>query len=121
MRKEAIITTLAAVLIALFAMTPLVYKLHKSIPAPLAIVDLQKLMVEQQDLVFKPIGGGAGLTDAQRTALEQSTVEYAKKLSVAVDQLAKECHCILLNKAALLSDATDIYDYTDEIREALKK
>lgn len=110
---------LLGALFALLALSPLGYGLYRHIPPRVVTVDLQAIVEEQQKSLFDSLSKGGELSADQRATVEKSTVDFAKKLSAAVDTLGEECHCVIINKAALLGGET--VDYTDYVRERLKK
>lgn len=116
---NAIVTAI----ILLLAISPVVYFAYKRIPKPIAVVDLQQLMQEhEKSMVFQLQLNNGSVTDQQRQAYNQSSLIFAQKLSFSVEQLGKNCKCILVNKAALLtSTGSGIIDYTAILRESLKK
>ena len=119
MHKEQWLTALVASLITLLALAPVGYALVKNMPPRIATVDLQKLVEEEQDRALAGIGkGGQEGSDPQRAAAELRMVEFAKRLSASVDSIGLECHCVLVNKAALLGGVT--VDYTPMVRERLR-
>jgi hypothetical protein len=117
--RSAFLLVLLSVLATLMALTPVGYVAWRNLPPRVATVDLQKLVEEAQKPVIDVLGKGDSVSGAQRKAVEKLTVEFAGKLSGAIDTLGTECHCVLINKAALLG-GTHI-DYTDLVRERLKK
>jgi len=119
MRSEYFLTVLVSVFVTLLALTPVGYMAYRNMPAPVATVDLQKLVQEAQKPTIDVLGKGDSISEAQRAAVEKLTVEFAKRLSVALDTLGAECRCVLVNKAALLGGTT--IDYTDLIRERAKR
>jgi hypothetical protein len=83
-------------------------------------VDLQKIVEEDQKRLLDLIGeSGGNLGDDRRAASEKMTADFARRLSVTVEQLGEECHCVLINKAALLAGTAT--DYTDLVRERIKR
>lgn len=118
MHKEQWLTALVAVLITLLALAPVGYVLFKNLPPRIATVDLQKLVEEEQNRALEAIGKGAANSDSQRAVVEQRMVEFAKSLSASVDSIGLECHCVLVNKAALLGGVS--VDYTPMVRERLR-
>jgi len=96
------------------------YGAEKRLPPPIATVDIQKLVLEDQQHTLDAIGKtGDGLTDAGRERALKMTSEFAKRLSSAIDQLGGECKCVLVNKAALLTNGTA--DYTDLVRNKIQR
>lgn len=120
MRKENIGIVLASVLTTLVALAPVAFMAYRSIPPRIATVDLQRLIEEDQkrtlDVLTKSNGA---VSEEQRATLQKLTIEFAKKLSASVDQLGVECHCVIVNKAALLGGTA--IDYTDIVRERIKR
>jgi hypothetical protein len=93
------------------------YSIYKHTPPQVATVDLQKLVEEDQKRLLDLIGVGS--SPDKGALADKMTAEFAKKLSVVVDEVGKECHCVLVNKAALLAGTAT--DYTDIVRERIKK
>ena len=86
----------------------------------IATVDLLLLVEENQAQAFAMLGNGTNvLTEEQRAKLEDSSANFAIRLSSAVEQLGEECQCVIVNKAAILGGVA--VDYTDLIRERIKK
>jgi hypothetical protein len=113
-------TALVSTCITLIALFPIGYTAYKHSPAPLATVDLQKIVEEDQKRLLDLIGASGGnVSDDKRAVGEKMTAEFAKRLSTAVEQLGLECHCVIINKAALLAGTAT--DYTDLLRERIKK
>lgn len=110
-------TALVSTVFTLVALAPVAYSIYKHTPPQVATVDLQKLVEEDQKRLLDLIGVG-GSSDKQALA-DKMTADFAKKLSVVVDELGKECHCVVINKAALLAGTAT--DYTDIVRERIKK
>lgn len=96
----------------------MLYILHRNTPPHIATIDLQLLVEEDQKRMLGLLGEGTNVTDQQRHMVEKLSVDFAKKLSLSVSNLEKECHCIILNKAAILGGKS--IDYTDLIRERMK-
>ncbi len=96
------------------------YVFYRNLPPRIATVDLQKLVVEdQQRLLNKITQGGGHATEEQRAAMQVLTVDFAKKVSGAIDTLSQECHCVLVNKSALLAGSPA--DYTDWVRKKVQQ
>lgn len=116
---NAIVTAI----ILLLVVSPVAYSIYKRLPKPIAVVDVQKLMQEHESSMLVQLQANNGsVTDQQRQLYNQSSLMFAQKLSFAVEQLGKDCQCILVNKAALLtSTESGIIDYTATLRESIKK
>lgn len=111
---------LVATCFTLIALTPIAYIIYKHMPPQVATVDLQKIVEEDQKRLLDLIGAtGGNISDDKRAIGERMTAEFAKRLSTVVEQLGQECHCVIVNKAALLAGTAT--DYTDLVRERIKK
>ena len=110
-------TALVSTIFTLLALAPVAYSIFKHTPPQVATVDLQKLVEEDQKRLLDLIGVGS--SPDKGALADKMTAEFAKKLSVVVDEVGKECHCVLVNKAALLAGTAT--DYTDIVRERIKK
>jgi len=119
MRREYLITVSISVLATLVALTPIGYVAYKNRPARIATVDLQKLIEEEQKRTMDLLNKGGSVSDEQRATVEKLTIDFAKKLSTTVDDIGADCHCVIVNKAALLGGTT--IDYTDVVRERIKR
>lgn len=106
-------------LITLIALAPVGYVLWRNFPPPIATVDLQKLVEEDQQEIMELFSKDGDITDDQRAKAEKRTVDFAKQLSTVIDRLGAECRCVIVNKAALLGGVT--IDYTDLVREQIKR
>lgn len=119
-RVGLLATALVSTCLTLLALTPIGYVIYKRTPPQVATVDLQKIVEEDQKRLLDLIGAAGGnLSDDRRAVSEKMTAEFARKLSVAVEQLGEECHCVLINKAALLAGTAT--DYTELVRERIKR
>lgn len=114
------ITALVSTCMTLLALIPVAYMAFRQIPPQLVTVDLQKIVEEDQSRLIDFIGAAGGSVTAEKRALgEKMTADFAHRLSKGVDQLSAECHCVIINKAALLSGTA--IDYTDLLKERIKK
>jgi hypothetical protein len=120
MRKENFLLVAVAVLLALLFMAPVAYMAFRNLPSPVAQVDLQKLVEEEQQRSIDVLQKGNGsVSDEQRTAFEKRSIGFAKQLSESIDTLGHQCQCVIVNKAAILGGS--VIDYTDAIRQRMKK
>ncbi|MFY4698872.1 TrbI F-type domain-containing protein [Burkholderia glumae] len=112
MRYDLMLTGLGAVVATLALAAPVVYRLKQDQPSQIVVVDVQKLIGDEQSALLKQFNNGdpVHMTDAARDQATQHAGEYAKRLSAALDQMGAECHCVIVNKAAVL--AGDAPDYT---------
>lgn len=104
--------------LTLLTLAPVAYVMWRNMPARVATVDLQKLVEENEKRVLAVLGKGENITLEQRAAVEALAVDFAKKISLAVDAIGADCHCVIVNKAALLGGLT--VDYTDQVRARLQ-
>lgn len=117
-RMRYVIPALLSTLLTLVALAPVAYVINRNMPPSVATVDLQVLVEEDQKRTLEVIGKGGEVTDEQRAVAQKLTIDFAKKLSNTVDALGQECHCVIVNKAALLGGLT--IDYTDQVRARMK-
>jgi Tfp pilus assembly protein PilE len=112
---------IVSAIIVLMVLAPIGYVGYQRIPKPIAVVDVKALMEEEQAKWIQQLQQNSGsLTDDQRAAYNQSSMLFAQRLSSSIEQLGKECQCVLVNKAALLtSSGSGILDYTQVIRERI--
>ncbi|HDR9497274.1 TPA: hypothetical protein QDC06_000468 [Burkholderia cepacia] len=114
---------LASSMVTLAVIGPLLYTTSAHRAAPVATIDLQKLVEAAQArqlAAFRASHGAQAVpsaSDAQ--AAVDDTGRFARELSVAVDALGRTCRCVLVNKAAILNTET-VADYTDTLRTQLK-
>lgn len=113
---DTLTTVLLTAALVLVAMSPVAYAIYKRTPPEVAVVDLQKLVEEDQTRLLEVLGSSN--LDQKRDIAERMTADFAKKLSATVETLGNECHCVLVNKAALLGGTA--IDYTNEVRRRLK-
>lgn len=117
-RMRYVIPAVLSTLLTLVALAPVAYVINRNMPPSVATVDLQVLVEEDQKRTLEVIGKGGEVTDEQRVVAQKLTIDFAKKLSGTVDALGQECHCVIVNKAALLGGVT--IDYTDQVRARMK-
>ena len=118
-RTRIAMQTLLSAFIAMLALSPVAYVLHRNMPPRVATVDLQMLIEEEQKRMLDVGSQDSDVTDEQRAMVEKLTVDFAKKLSGTVDELSKECNCVIVNKAALLGGKA--IDYTDHVRARITR
>ena len=117
-RMRYVIPAVLSTLLTLVALAPVAYVINRNMPPSVATVDLQVLVEEDQKHTLEVIAKGGEITDEQRAVVQKLTIDFAKKLSNTVDALGQECHCVIVNKAALLGGLT--IDYTDQVRARMK-
>ena len=86
-----------------------------------ATVDLQMLVEEDQQRTIAALGQTTNgvASDELRSTYLKNTTDFAQKLGVAIERVAQQCRCVLVNKAAVLGGET--LDYTDGVRLQLGK
>ncbi|ANC38853.1 MULTISPECIES: hypothetical protein [Acinetobacter calcoaceticus/baumannii complex] len=100
---------------------------YKDMKRPkIATIDILTLVKEHEkkltDLLYQ---GVKNLDSANVDLAQQSKIadienqKFTKQLNSAVQKISDECKCILVNKAALLSDTNRVKDYTQQVRETI--
>ena len=122
MRHDLVLTGLISIGASLVLGSPLVYLwTQRERVAPVVVVDVQKLISDQQETLLKTFNNGdpVHMTDDAKNKATQHAGDYAKRLSAALDQLGTQCGCVVVNKAAVL--AGDAPDLTDLIAKRIAK
>ena len=117
-RMRYVIPAVLSTLLTLVALAPVAYVINCNMPPSVATVDLQTLVEEDQKRTLEGIDKGGEVPDEKRAVVQKLTIDFAKKLSNTVAALGQECHCVIVNKAALLGGLT--IDYTDQVRARMK-
>lgn len=107
--------TIAAVL-AIAA--PFAYKFSRSIPPQVATVDIQSVLETEQKKWADGLSIDSTRTESEKKELESRSIRFAMNLSQTVEQLGRDCRCIVLNKAAVLSG--DYLDLTDVLKNRME-
>ena len=117
---------LSTALIALVVNFPGLYMVKKS-QSKIGVVDVQALLLEHEKKVTQQLYANQGLyqnSDAASLnsgAVEEQTKQFLLKLEGSIDDINNNCGCVLINKAALLTQSGNVVDYTQKVREALEK
>lgn len=113
---------IASTLLTFVCLSPLLYLMNKKIPKPMGVIDLQALVNENQNAIVNTFSNSTEISEEQRADAMKKTQDFAIKLNKAVADKAIECGCVLVNKAAVLTEQQDgvIVDYTDKIRQEVK-
>lgn len=117
---------IATALISLLVTFPGLYLVKKS-QVKVGVVDVQALLVEHEKKVTQQLYANQGLyqnSDAASLnsgAVEEQTKQFLLKLEGSIDDINNNCGCVLINKAALLTQSGSVVDYTQKVREALEK
>lgn len=120
---SSITMVLFSTILTLVCLAPIGYFAMKKIPKPIGVIDLQVLVNENQNTIINALGNSSEISEHQRMLAQKQAQEFATKLSQSVENTAKECGCVLINKAAVLTEkqAGVLVDYTDKIRQDIKK
>ena len=117
---------IATALISLLVTFPGLYLVKKS-QVKIGVVDVHALLVEHEKKVTQQLYANQGLyqnSDAASLnsgAVEEQTKQFLLKLEGSIDDINNNCGCVLINKAALLTQSGNVVDYTQKVREALEK
>jgi Skp family chaperone for outer membrane proteins len=120
--KKILLIAIVAILVTF----PGLYLVKKS-QAQVGVVDVQTLLLEHEKEVTKELYSNAAVfqnadgTGVNNAALEQKTKQFVQKLEASIEAINKDCNCVLINKAALLTQSGKVKDYTEEVRKALKE
>ncbi len=113
-------------LIALLINLPALYFLKQG-QTKIAVIDVQALLTEYEKKVTAELyanqGGYQSAEGMQANSgfVEQKTKQFLQKLEGTIEQINQDCNCVIVNKAALLTQSGKVTDYTDEVRKALEK
>ncbi|KGS77541.1 hypothetical protein [Burkholderia pseudomallei] len=117
------VPVLASSLVTLAAIGPVLYTVSVHRAAPVATVDLQKLVEAAQARQLAAFrsshGAQAAPSASDAQAAVHDTARFARELSAAVDALGRSCKCVLINKAAVLNTEA-VFDYTDALSAQFK-
>lgn len=113
-------------IVAILVNFPGLYLIKKN-QTQVGVVDVQTLLLEHEKEVTKELYSNAAVfqnadgTGVNNAALEQKTKQFVQKLEASIEAINKDCNCVLINKAALLTQSGKVKDYTEEVRKALKE
>ena len=92
---KLILTALAGAGLAVAITGASLYKIVKNYPKSVAVIDILSMTNERTEQIQK----GSGPSEDKTREMGK----YAESLSTQIEKLAQECHCVLVNKAAVLS------------------
>jgi len=85
----------------------------------IALLDVPVLFEDQEKRVIERLTK-PGLSDQERKSImEAGVVKFGERVEIELAKLAKECDCIVIQKAALASFGGDIRDLTPLVRSRL--
>ena len=93
----------------------------------IGVVDVQALIMEHEKKVTQQLYANQGAYQSNESAalnsgvVEQQTKQFVQRMETSIDEINKNCGCVLINKAALLTQTGNVSDYTQTVREALAK
>lgn len=91
----------------------------------IGVVDVQALIMEHEKKVTQQLYANQGAYQSNESAalnsgvVEQQTKQFVQRMETSIDEINKNCGCVLINKAALLTQTGNVSDYTQTVREAL--
>ena len=94
-------------------------------PSPRMVrVDVGSLFDEQKKILAEKIK--PGMSEEEQKALFMSAAEYANQVNAALDVVAKECGCAVINTAAIVrlpetGGTSGIPDMTGKVKELLSR
>jgi hypothetical protein len=104
-------TMLFTIGIAVALSAALLYRVKSTIPPPVAVVDIVTLTTEETEKIIK----GPGTTEEKGNL----ATAFTNKLNKEIEQLGKDCGCVLFVSAALVTQPER--DLTEQLRRSLKK
>ncbi len=112
-------------LMAVFGLTvifagPLLQKMFSGQSSAFKTVDLMKLS-ESFKSEAKEQALKEGVTDDERLQILKKYEAQMNAVQDAINTEAESCKCTILVKSAIVADATNIPDITDQIMEQIKK
>ncbi|WP_340601063.1 hypothetical protein [Acinetobacter sp. HZNU-JH01] len=93
----------------------------------IGVVDVQALIMEHEKKVTQQLYANQGAYQSNESAalnsgvVEEQTKQFVQRMESSIDEINKDCGCVLINKAALLTQTGNVSDYTQTVREALAK
>lgn len=84
-------------------------------------VNVTKLIDEKRSTLENSVKQGQ--SEEEQKALVQEAAAYGARLEAALDQIARECNCAVINAAAIVKTPPNwraIPDLTDRVREMTK-
>lgn len=109
-------------LLTLICLAPVGYLMYKKVPKPIGIIDVQEIVNENQRDIISAFSNSEYISEQQKVDSLNKAQMFTAKLNKAVEEVSEECGCVLINKAAVLTEAKSnvMVDYTDTVRNKVK-
>lgn len=109
-------------LLTLVCLAPVGYLMYKKVPKPIGIIDVQEIVNENQRDIISAFSNSEYISEQQKVDSLNKAQMFTAKLNKAVEEVSEECGCVLINKAAVLTEAKSnvMVDYTDTVRNKVK-
>lgn len=109
-------------LLTLVCLAPVGYLMYKKVPKPIGIIDVQEIVNENQRDIVSAFSNSEYISEQQKVDSLNKAQMFTAKLNKAVEEVSEECGCVLINKAAVLTEAKSnvMVDYTDTVRNKVK-
>lgn len=117
--KPLALNLLCSCLVTCAALTAYHYKLARSAP-PAATVNVAQVFEERQALLAQRVIA-APSEEERRAIIETEAKRFVTDVTTAMEELATECRCLVLDKSVLVGADAKTPDLTDELRERVKQ
>ena len=111
--KDAVLITVSLLINTVFVVLYLHF-FHKAGATPVAIVEINGL-IESAQIEFAKKVTQPGLSETERKQLQDAILTRSKKIDEALDQLSKECQCILINRNQIYPSKY-VVDYSEKLK-----
>lgn len=110
--RDVISVALLSTFLTLLILIPFGYFYSKQLAPHVAAVDLQSLIQEEKLRAQRHYS-----STPSSSHTEYDSAHFAKTISVILQDIAANCGCVLVNKAAILGG--EVIDYTGHVRARL--
>lgn len=119
---NAMLLVFMSALLTLICLAPVGYLMYKKVPKPIGIIDVQEIVNENQRDIISAFSNSEYISEQQKVDSLNKAQMFTAKLNKAVEDVSEECGCVLINKAAVLTEAKSnvMVDYTDTVRNKVK-
>lgn len=120
---NAMLLVFMSALLTLLCLLPVGYLMYKKVPKPMGIIDIQAIVNENQRDIVAAFSNSEFISEEQKLASLEKARMFTERLNDAVEEVSEECECVLINKAAVLTEAKSgvMVDYTDKVRNKVKR